>query len=274
MAFNNPIADEAKTRFGSNVRCSTSHSLAHRAVGRRFQDRLNASQHMPLKRTAYLLGLQGDLAVGKRRIRATTQARLVMEMVQRFCWRTDEQVAARHLGRVNGLDENGAQYLAQVLLRRARWAWDEICTPGGVLPFKHDHYLKMWALTRPRLPGDFVLLDEAQDTNPVLEGIQQQRLGAASGLKVVRCVRRVGACHVERRRRTPAKCRTGQPSCCAAGLACVAVDCCRQAAGRRPYRRILVAGQQVHGAAAAEHGLVSRVLHLDLKTAMFEDRLQ
>lgn len=171
VAFNKPIAEEAKGRFGTNVRCSTSHSLAYRAVGRLFQDRLKATQHMPLKRTAQLLGFDRDLAVGKRRLRATTQARLVMEMVQRFCWSTDEQVAARHLGRVNGLDDAGVQYLAEVLLRRARWAWDDICSPGGVLPFKHDHYLKMWALTRPRLPADFVLLDEAQDTNPVLEEI-------------------------------------------------------------------------------------------------------
>ncbi|MGW9030051.1 UvrD-helicase domain-containing protein [Streptomyces sp. NPDC055722] len=171
VAFNKPIAQEAKGRFGRNVECRTSHSLAHRAVGHLFQDRLDASRHMPLKRTAQLLGLDGDLAVGKRRLRATTQARLVMEMVRRFCYSTDEQVAARHLGPVNGLDDQGAQYLAHVLLKRARWAWGDICSPEGKLPFQHDHYLKMWALTRPRLPADFVLLDEAQDTNPVLEEI-------------------------------------------------------------------------------------------------------
>ncbi|WP_328688168.1 UvrD-helicase domain-containing protein [Streptomyces phaeochromogenes] len=171
VAFNKPIAEEAKGRFGPNVECRTSHSLAHRAVGRQFQDRLDASRHMPLKRTAQLLGLDRDLAVGKRRLRATTLARLVMEMVRRFCYSTDEQVAARHLGPVNGLDDQGAQYLAQVLLKRARWAWEDICSPAGKLPFQHDHYLKMWALTRPRLRADFVLLDEAQDTNPVLEEI-------------------------------------------------------------------------------------------------------
>ncbi|WP_329418079.1 UvrD-helicase domain-containing protein (plasmid) [Streptomyces sp. NBC_00704] len=171
VAFNKPIAEEAKNRFGSNVQCRTSHSLAHRAVGHRFQDRLDASRHMPLKRTAQLLGLDRDLAVGRRRLRATTQARLVMEMVRRFCYSTDEQVAARHLGPVNGLDDQGAQYLADVLLKRARWAWDDICSPEGKLPFQHDHYLKMWALTRPGLPADFVLLDEAQDANPVLEEI-------------------------------------------------------------------------------------------------------
>jgi hypothetical protein len=171
VAFNKPIADEARGRFGRHVECRTSHSLAHRAVGHRFQDRLDASRHMPLKRTAQLLGLYRDLAVGKRRLRATTQARLVMEMVRRFCYSTDEQVAARHLGPVNGLDDQGAQYLAEVLLKRARWAWDDICSPEGKLPFQHDHYLKIWALTRPRLAADFVLLDEAQDTNPVLEEI-------------------------------------------------------------------------------------------------------
>ncbi|GGM13957.1 hypothetical protein GCM10010129_67620 [Streptomyces fumigatiscleroticus] len=171
VAFNKPIAEEARRRFGRNVRCSTSHALAFRATGVAYRDRLRASAHMPLQRTAQLLGLDRDLAVGKKRLRTTTQARLVMEMVRHFCYSTDEQVMARHMGRVNGLDAAGEQYLAQVLLSRARWAWEDICSPAGRLPFKHDHYLKMWAMTRPALPADFVLLDEAQDTNPVLEEI-------------------------------------------------------------------------------------------------------
>ncbi|WP_316735421.1 UvrD-helicase domain-containing protein [Streptomyces mirabilis] len=44
--------------------------------------------------------------------------------------------------------------------------------------FEHDHYLKMWALTDPVLNGDYLLLDEAQDTNSVVEQIvlaQQER---------------------------------------------------------------------------------------------------
>ncbi|WP_256107791.1 UvrD-helicase domain-containing protein [Streptomyces sp. ODS05-4] len=171
VAFNKPIAQEAERRFPRNVRCSTSHALARRWLPRPFLDRLNASGHMPLKHTARLLGLDHDLAVGTRRLRATTQARLVTEMIRRFCYSTDQEVAARHLGPVNGLDEHGTQYLAQVLLPRARWAWDDLRSPGGRMPFQHDHYLKMWALTRPRLAADFVLLDEAQDTNPVLEEI-------------------------------------------------------------------------------------------------------
>ncbi|WP_199879222.1 UvrD-helicase domain-containing protein [Streptomyces sp. CB02460] len=171
IAFNKPIALEAKARFGSNVHCSTSHSLAYRAVGNRFQARLEATRHMPLWRTAQLLNLNRDLAVGSRRLKATTLAHLVMEMVKHFCYSTDEQVTARHLGTVNGLDDAGQQYVVQGLLPRARWAWDDICSVNGTLPFTHDHYLKMWALTRPELRADYILLDEAQDTNPVLEEI-------------------------------------------------------------------------------------------------------
>lgn len=35
--------------------------------------------------------------------------------------------------------------------------------------FEHDHHLNMWALTDTKIEADFLCLDEAQDTNPVLE---------------------------------------------------------------------------------------------------------
>lgn len=51
-------------------------------------------------------------------------------------------------------------------------AWADLQDPDqGVVRFEHDHYLKMWALTEPKIDADFVFLDEAQDTNPVLENI-------------------------------------------------------------------------------------------------------
>ena len=32
----------------------------------------------------------------------------------------------------------------------------------------HDGYLKLWALSEPRIAADFILLDEAQDANRVM----------------------------------------------------------------------------------------------------------
>ncbi len=62
----------------------------------------------------------------------------------------------------------------------ARKAWADLQHPdGGAVRFDHDHYLKIWALTRPWLDTDFLLLDEAQDTNPVVEDIFLAQRGHA-----------------------------------------------------------------------------------------------
>ncbi|MEV7611682.1 UvrD-helicase domain-containing protein [Streptomyces sp. NPDC089799] len=171
VSFNREIADHAKSVFGPNVECRTAHSFAYRAVGRRYADRIRKSAHLPPAETARRLGLRRDLVVNGRIIKINHQARLVMGMVRRFCYSTAESVMGRHLEPVNGLAPDEQDHLAAVLHPYARRAWEDIRSPQGSLRFEHDHYLKMWALTRPVLPGEFVLLDEAQDTNPVLEEI-------------------------------------------------------------------------------------------------------
>ncbi|WP_455362132.1 UvrD-helicase domain-containing protein [Streptomyces sp. SYSU K21746] len=126
---------------------------------------------MPAKHTARLLGITHDLDVNSRSIKVTHQARLVMGMVRKFCYTTDRQVMARHMEPINGLETQGQEYVARTLLPYAHRAWEDICSPAGRLRFEHDHYMKLWAMTSPQLGADFVLLDEAQDTNPVLEEV-------------------------------------------------------------------------------------------------------
>lgn len=171
VAFNRGIAEEARGRFGPNVECRTAHSLAFQAVGHRYRDRLNSSARIPAKQTAAMLGIVRDLDIDSRPIKIGHQARLVMSMIRRFCYTTDQQVMARHMEPVNGLEEPAQQYLAQRLLPYAQRAWEDICSLEGKLRFEHDHYMKLWALTGPTMAGDFILLDEAQDTNPVLEEV-------------------------------------------------------------------------------------------------------
>jgi hypothetical protein len=71
-------------------------------------------------------------------------------MIRRFCYSNDDEVMARHMAPVNGLDVRGQDYLAGVLRPYAVRAWEDICDPRGRLRFEPDHYLKMWALTRRR----------------------------------------------------------------------------------------------------------------------------
>ncbi len=171
VAFNKSIADDAKSRFGSNVECRTAHSLAFQSVGRNYRERISRSARVPAWQTARRLGIDRDLPVNSTRITVKHQARLVMGMVRRFCYTTDRQLMARHLEWVNGLDTGGQDFVARELLPYAARAWEDLQDPGGELRFEHDHYMKMWALTSPVLGADFVLLDEAQDTNPVLEEV-------------------------------------------------------------------------------------------------------
>ena len=41
----------------------------------------------------------------------------------------------------------------------------------GGLPLGHDGYLELWALSNPKAETDYILVDEAQDMNPVLFGV-------------------------------------------------------------------------------------------------------
>jgi hypothetical protein len=171
LAFNRATAVDARRRFGPNVECRTAHSLAFAAVGRAYRDRLDSSARIPSAQAARILGITRELDVDSARISQVHQARLVMGMVRRFCYGSDSEPMARHMEPVNGLSPRATDYVAGTLVRFAVRAWDDIRAPSGKLRFEHDHYMKMWALTRPVLPGEFILLDEAQDTNPVLEEI-------------------------------------------------------------------------------------------------------
>lgn len=168
MAFNRATAQDARLRFPDTVQCRTAHSLAFAATGQEFRERLNAPR-IPAREAARRLGITRDIPIGPDRITAAHQARLVMGIIRSFCYSDATEVLARQMEAINGLDTREQDEVARLLLPYAAKAWDDICSPGGSLRFEHDHYLKMWALTGPRLPGDFILLDEAQDTNPVVE---------------------------------------------------------------------------------------------------------
>jgi superfamily I DNA/RNA helicase len=49
--------------------------------------------------------------------------------------------------------------------------WQRMCDPTDAAPLGHDGYLKRWPLSGPVLDVDYVLLDEAQDSNAVMLGV-------------------------------------------------------------------------------------------------------
>ncbi|PKV88215.1 UvrD-helicase domain-containing protein [Streptomyces sp. TLI_146] len=178
LAFNRAIAQDAATRFPASVRCKTAHSLAYAALGHRYRERLN-SPRRPGWQVGQELGLTRPIRINGTEILPTTLSNTALKAVSRFCQSADSELDHAHVPRLRSLEGDAAHAeLAELLLPYAQRAWADLHSPyGGVVRFEHDHYLKMWALTDPVLSGDFLLLDEAQDTNPVLEQIVLSQSG-------------------------------------------------------------------------------------------------
>ncbi|MGW7295386.1 UvrD-helicase domain-containing protein [Streptomyces xiamenensis] len=178
VAFNRSIADEAKRKFPPNVTADTSHSFARAAMRNTpLRDKIskagrNGGARRP-KDVAEALGLTAPLRFQTGTIEPEDAARMVMTAVRSFRESADTELTAKHLGK-NPVAWGPA---APALVDLARSAWADIADPiGDKLFFSHDDYLKLWALSNPRLPYDVILFDEAQDINPVLKKvIQDQR---------------------------------------------------------------------------------------------------
>lgn len=171
VAYNRAIANDAKASFPASVKCSTAHSLAFGTAGRQFQHRLNGPR-VPARDVARILGISGPSRIGDTHIAplAPVQvARLVSETVARFCRSADAEPSPWHAPRKPGLDDPATyRELGALVTPLARKAWADITSHDGQLKFEHDHYLKIWQLSGPVLNADYLLLDEAQDANPVI----------------------------------------------------------------------------------------------------------
>ncbi len=177
VAYNRAIADDAKRDFPKTVQCSTAHSLAYQAIGKNYRSRLNGPR-MPARDFARTLRIDEPLRIDENMVLAPQQiARLVMETVARFVRSAALNIAAGHVPHKPGLDSAEAMaVLRQELTPLAQRAWTDIISVDGRLPFSHDCYLKLWQLSGPRLTYDYVMLDEAQDADPViLDVVLRQR---------------------------------------------------------------------------------------------------
>ncbi len=153
VAYNRAIVDDARRFFPPHVNCSTAHRLAYREVGHLYNSRLDGPR-LPAIESARRLGITSRLKLSDGRMISRLQLYgQAVKTVNQYCRSADDTLTARHVPPVDGF--SGAR--------------------GGWLPFKHDHYLKMWSLTEPVLDYDFLLLDEAQDADPLIASILKRQ---------------------------------------------------------------------------------------------------
>lgn len=172
VAYNKALADEAKRNFPATVQCRTAHSLAFGPVGTRYKHRLNGPR-LPARQVAEILGIREPLRISEQLapLAPQQQARIVMDAVGRFSNSADGAVDRWHFAPITGYSRPDMTELARALLSLARKAWDDLAHVEGRLKFTHDCYLKLYQLSAPTLPCDYLLLDEAQDISPVMASI-------------------------------------------------------------------------------------------------------
>jgi superfamily I DNA/RNA helicase len=180
IAFNRNIVRDAKEKFPSSVNCSTTHGLAFRATPSGYKHnsdkmtgRLSANQ------LAELLKLKRWQIDRQHVLQPRSQGYLVIETLRRFMQSADVGLEAKHVPRHGSLvtaSEPTMNAVKEFALHAAKYLWDRMRDQDDHIPLGHDGYLKLWALSDPVIAADFILLDEAQDTNPVvLDVLRKQR---------------------------------------------------------------------------------------------------
>lgn len=168
LAFNKSVADEAKRRFaGTPVTASTVHSLGYRAFGNR--ERLN-QKHLWWQQVAAVVGAPKNFIVNPQVIvPGKALVRLTEETVMRFCRSAERQLQLRHVVLPDTIlgDESDLNRLREQILELAEYYWADWMSPDGRIPHKHDTYLKQFVMSEPTLGYDFILVDEAQDLEPL-----------------------------------------------------------------------------------------------------------
>lgn len=179
LAFNRQIAAHAQKRF-KTVDCRTTHSLAWRAVqAKRDYSTGKMQGKISPAALADLLNLKDFRISGNVTLTPIQHAHLLARTVARFCQSADDHIQPEHVPHYQRIEKLPPALLASTRKYMAECAaalWNRMTHPEDPIALGHDGYLKLWALSKPQLPFQYVLLDEAQDTNPViLETLRAQR---------------------------------------------------------------------------------------------------
>lgn len=164
LAFNKLIAAEAAERFPRSVWCRTSHSLAFKQIiGRGYAEKKLGTT--PQSRMFTNIDLP-NMPMHRLTFRSA-----VAETIRNYCASWDDQITTFHVPRVTGLSDEAQAWLWRHAAEAAASVWLRMMDGRDDLPMGHDGYVKLWALSRPVIQQDYILLDEAQDTAQVLMGV-------------------------------------------------------------------------------------------------------
>lgn len=191
VAYNKAIVKDVAGSMPKNVRAATAHSLAWNAGGSRFKGRLDKGRQRRREIASHLgidapMAFKQDDGAPPKMLSPEQLAGVVVQAVGKFCQTADERPTREHFPYVEKIDlmvdghrkwENNNILRGEMepVLERA---WADVLNPDGWLRYQHDYYLKLYQLSHPRIQVDVVMLDEAQDADPVIAAIVSEQTHA------------------------------------------------------------------------------------------------
>nr|WP_057929882.1 UvrD-helicase domain-containing protein [Burkholderia ambifaria] len=171
LAFNREIADHARTGFPSNVRSRTMHSHAYASVTSALRNRMKLQLEPPHELALrYRLGPVRVPNINGKPVEITPYeiGQMIGDGLGMFCRSAALRPEAGHIPVDEKLDSKTADSLREWLLPYVARLWDESTHPQGRSAISPDVLLKVWAQAEPRIDADFILFDEAQDSDGVM----------------------------------------------------------------------------------------------------------
>lgn len=178
-AFNKDIVADSKGKFPSRVQVRNWHAIAFSIVGAQYEAAGKPIRDFYIPEIIQLLNLS-------RFERPATLAYQIRETLGVFLNQTDDRVTRAHIKDEaitrfnNRLRREGmrpaeanirVQEYVQQLVELTQMLWDMSYSKANLAPMPHDGYLWVWAKSKPTINADFVLVDECQDTTPVMASI-------------------------------------------------------------------------------------------------------
>lgn len=154
LAYNKAMQQEAQERFPSNVTASTTHSIAYRAIGFKYKDKLGDIRPLDIAERFNV-----DYRI----------SRIALETLNLYFASSDNQLRDTHLPA-----DVLSQRIAGDALDVAKKVWlAAVDKADSQIAMPHDGYLKLCAISKIDLASKFdtILFDEAQDANPVISQI-------------------------------------------------------------------------------------------------------
>jgi len=166
LAFNTTTAAEARKGFPPWMTVKTGHALAMAAVGYKYRDRLTTNGWQLKTEIEAFLRPQLRQVAHSDAMQYNRYLFATLDVLRNFQYSADVEITPTLVPR---------EYLPFCNPARvadlAWMAWSELASLDSTMCVSHDTYLKVYQLANRPIDAQTIIVDEMQDTNPVMLGI-------------------------------------------------------------------------------------------------------